>query len=199
MNSFETFNVYQSLKLHFTQENYDCFKYNFKTSARPSTYNMRRDKYHFEKLTKRMNGIRKEITSFMLSNFVEGYTYITDFNEEAHYSRLRRVQSLSYNFRYDLQELKKGGLPFNEMMRSDKKGSIIKALMAKEVSIESCLIMDSIAPFAQHIIDNHNDPLGINREYCMKILKYKSFMKLGKEKKKEFKQVALNILKEKDE
>ena len=49
MTGYETFSLYQALKLHFTQESYDFFKYNGKTNVSVTTFENRKDKYHFYK------------------------------------------------------------------------------------------------------------------------------------------------------
>ena len=53
MNGYQAFQIYQSLKLHFTRPSYNAVKYNFRTSIRQSTFENRRDRYFFEKLSQR--------------------------------------------------------------------------------------------------------------------------------------------------
>ena len=50
MTGYEAFSLYESLKLHFTKESYDFFKYNGKTKVSVQSFENRKDKYHFYKI-----------------------------------------------------------------------------------------------------------------------------------------------------
>ena len=65
---FETYQHYLSLKNHFANPKYDFFKYGAKTSASITSFNKRRDKYWFEKTSRKYND--KEVVDFLVSNFV---------------------------------------------------------------------------------------------------------------------------------
>ena len=50
---FETYQHYLSLKNHFTNPKYDFFKYGAKTRASVTSFNKRKDKYWFEKTSRK--------------------------------------------------------------------------------------------------------------------------------------------------
>ena len=52
MNEFEAYEKYVALKLHFTSE-YDYFRYNGKTSVTLKSFNERKDRFHFKRLSKK--------------------------------------------------------------------------------------------------------------------------------------------------
>ena len=52
---FAAFALYNALKLHFTSESYDYFKYNGKTNVSPQSFMTRKDKYQFYKLSRKYN------------------------------------------------------------------------------------------------------------------------------------------------
>ena len=56
------------MKSHFTNRKYDFFKYGAKTRATVSSFNKRKDKYWFEKTSRKYSD--KEVVDFLLSNFV---------------------------------------------------------------------------------------------------------------------------------
>jgi hypothetical protein len=70
MTGYETFGLYQALKLHFTQESYDFFKYNGKTNVSVTTFENRKDKYHFYKLSRRL-AQKEDMIDFIVANLVE--------------------------------------------------------------------------------------------------------------------------------
>ena len=64
---FETYQHYLSLKNHFTNPKYDFFKYGAKTRASMNSFNKRKDKYWFEKTSRKYSD--KEVVDFLVSNF----------------------------------------------------------------------------------------------------------------------------------
>ena len=62
---FEVYQTYLSFKNHFTKEKYDYFKYSGKTNASLNSFNKRRDKYFFEKMSRQKND--DEIKAYFLS------------------------------------------------------------------------------------------------------------------------------------
>lgn len=65
MNSFEVYVNWLALKAHFTQDNYDYFKYNGKVKASVDAFTARRDRLFFEKISK-----HKEPHRLMLANLI---------------------------------------------------------------------------------------------------------------------------------
>ena len=50
---FAAYALWNALKLHFTSDSYDYFKYNGKTSISVTSFENRKDKYHFYKLSRK--------------------------------------------------------------------------------------------------------------------------------------------------
>ena len=55
MTGYEAFSIYNSLKLHFSQQSYNYFKYNGKSNITITSFENRKDKYHFYKLSRKYN------------------------------------------------------------------------------------------------------------------------------------------------
>ncbi len=69
MTGYEAFTLYHVLKLHFTS-GYDFFKYNGKTNITIETFEKRKDKYHFYKLSRKFNNRKNDYVDFVISNFL---------------------------------------------------------------------------------------------------------------------------------
>jgi len=67
---FETYQSYLSMKSHFTNQKYDFFRYGGKSRATMSSFNKRKDKYWFEKTSRKYSD--DEIVNFF---FQENVTY----------------------------------------------------------------------------------------------------------------------------
>ena len=56
------------MKSHFTNRKYDFFRYGGKSRATMSSFNKRKDKYWFEKTSRKYSD--EQIVDFLLANFV---------------------------------------------------------------------------------------------------------------------------------
>ena len=107
---FETYQHYLSLKNHFTNPKYDFFKYGAKTRASVTSFNKRKDKYWFEKTSRKYSD--KEVVDFLVSNFASTDNpqnlwigEIINSGERTYAEWMKRQQSLTYLFREQSNEL----------------------------------------------------------------------------------------------
>ena len=63
---YDAYVKYLALKSHFSQKNYDYIKYNGKVKAWRTTFETRKDKYFFYKLSK-----MKDPVEFLIANFID--------------------------------------------------------------------------------------------------------------------------------
>ena len=99
MTGYECYVLYHSLKLHFTQESYDFFKYRGKSRINVDSFEKRKDKYYFHKLSRKYN--HDEFIDFLVSNFVRNHkTWVGNLLEETaddvYKQYLKIHQSLGY-------------------------------------------------------------------------------------------------------
>ena len=110
VSPFETYQHYLSLKNHFTNPKYDFFKYGAKTRASVTSFNKRKDKYWFEKTSRKYSD--KEVVDFLVSNFVSADNpqnlwigEIINSGERNYAEWTKRQQSLTYLFKEQSSEL----------------------------------------------------------------------------------------------
>lgn len=185
MQPHEAFAIYNSCRLHFTTESYDAVKYNFKTSVSQKTFFGRRDKYFFDKVSRKYPD-RQELISFFVSNFV-AHDKINTFAKTDQYDLTflewqKRIQSLSYLFRQDIAELKREVPNFDELLTA-KNGSvpIVNLWINHKVSIETVVILDILTNFAQRANGVVTETI-LWPEFYRKLIKYKPFVKVNAEK-----------------
>ena len=65
---YEAYVKYLALKSHFSDKNYDYFKYNGKVKAWRATFEQRKDKYFFYKLSKKKDPVEYLVANFVGSN-----------------------------------------------------------------------------------------------------------------------------------
>ena len=180
MTGYETFSLYQALKLHFTQESYDFFKYNGKSNVSVTAFENRKDKYHFYKLSRRISQ-KDDMIDFIVSNLIEDEnTWVGSLLQEeaeVNYRKHQKVlQSLSYIFENECRELFEDLKNPNDLLLTTGDYPILltKALR-KEVQIETVCLMNNILKFvpvwSKKISDTIRWP-----EYRLKIIKYSPFL-----------------------
>jgi len=180
MTGYETFGLYQALKLHFTQESYDFFKYNGKTNVSVTTFENRKDKYHFYKLSRRL-AQKEDMIDFIVANLVEDEkTWVGSLlmeESEVNYRKHQKIiQSMSYTFENDCQKLFDGVKNPNDILMTDGDYPVLlKKGLQKSVNIESVCLLNNMLGFvpmwSKKIADTIHWP-----NYRMKLLKYSAFI-----------------------
>lgn len=179
MSPFETYQHYLSLKNHFTNPKYDFFKYGAKTRASIASFNKRKDKYWFEKTSRKYDD--KEVVDFLVSNFVAADNpsnlwigEIINSGERTYAEWMRRQQSLTYLFKEQSNEL------FSETKLEDalncSKGHppILKKFLSGKLSLETLVIYEKIFQFSKKFDKKLIDPVW--ETVSMKLKKYSPFL-----------------------
>jgi len=177
MNGYQTYQIYQSLKLHFTTD-YDAVKYNYKTAVRQDTFERRRDRYFFEKLSRRFN--KEKLIQYFTANLIDNpKIWIGDMKDEVYNDYIARYDKLTYMVTQDMKLMAEKGYSFNEICSTADNNSanpLLESLRAGEIQFESVVLVDILVNFLKKIKKDLNDPLGINKELIDLLLKYKLIM-----------------------
>jgi hypothetical protein len=179
---FETYQTYLSMKSHFTNKRYDFFKYGGKSRATMTSFNKRKDKYWFEKTSRKYSD--QEITDFLLSNFVNTDTpqnlwigEIINSGERKYADWMRRQQSLTYLFKEQSKKLlseKKLEEVFN---CSRGHPPILKKYLGGDISLETLVIFEKIFSFGKKFNRKLKDPVW--ETVNMKMKKYIPFLNIN--------------------
>jgi hypothetical protein len=182
MSPFETYQTYLSLKSHFTNPKYDFFKYGGKSRATVASFNKRKDKYFFEKSSRKYSD--KEIINFLLSNFIASDNpqniwigEIINSGERTYAEWMKRQQSLSYLFKEQSEEL------FSQIKLEDafncSRGHppILKKFLGGKISLETLVIYEVIFRFGKTFDNKLSDPVW--ETTSLKISKYKPFLNIN--------------------
>jgi hypothetical protein len=181
MTPYEVFEIYHSLKLHFTQESFDFYKYNGKSRISLDAFDKRKDKWHFAKLSRKFNN-KDELINFLVSNFLEDdKTWVGSLlepNADILYQQRKKVlQSLSYFFENDCRLLFEGMNDPNEIIRV-KNGDhpiLLRKTMQKVTQTETLCILASLLKFFPMWKEKIQDTI-IWPNFYMKVLKYSAFL-----------------------
>ena len=187
---FESYKLYNALKLHFESDSYDALKYNFKTSVKAQSFFKRKDKYFFAKLAKTYE---RDLKEFYIANFKNDVKYVGDMlNEggERYYRDHKKVmESLSYQFENDINKLRDMNVEFDSLLEAEKNNHplIVRLWMQDEILLETVVILDALTGFVERENKKITDTI-IWPDIYRKIMKYKPFVKFNKDK-------CINLLK----
>ena len=181
---YEAYKKYLGIKLHFTKDEYDYFKYNSKTNAKYETFIQRNDKYFFVKAARKYGD---NIVDYFVSNIISNKShYIKDMNNEVYLDRQKRIDGLSYYFERDMEQLlRKSEKDFNKIFKVTRGQHpiLIKTYLAKRISLESMCILQNMLNYVKRFDKTIKDTI-IWPQLKTKIVKYGPFIKYNPERMK---------------
>ena len=177
MTGYEAFILHHAINLHFNGT-YDCFKYNFKTNITEKTYWKRPDKFQLTKIGKRFKS-KDDIILYFAAHQVAGNKYSGDMlrDEETYTQFLKRIDSISYLFKNELEGISDNG--FDTLLEIEETyPKIIHLYLEGMVSLETVCIVNRLTGF----IDKANLKISetiLWPDLYKKILNYQSFLKFN--------------------
>ena len=179
---FETYQAYLGMKSHFTNPKYDFIKYGGKSRATMTSFNKRKDKYWFEKTSRKYSD--QEVIDFLLSNFINATNpqnlwigEIINSGERTYSEWMKRQQSLTYLFTEQSSELL---LEKNlEEVFDCSKGHpvVLKKYLGGDISLETFAILEKVFSFQKNFDKNLTDPVW--ETVSLKLKKYLPFININ--------------------
>lgn len=180
---FETYQCYLAMKMHFTKDAYNYFKYNGKVNSSQISFENRKDRNMFYSLSK-----KKDVDKYILANMLDNpKIWIGDLLSEKADQRyndyLRVEESLTYQYKNDLKLLNED-FDSNFVVKNGQRPHLLKLYNTNKISIQTITILSKIVDF----IPYWNKRLGDNivwPESKLKIEKYQPFIQIDEKKFKE--------------
>ena len=200
LNGYGSYRLFLALRAHFSNSNYDFFKFQGKVNASKETFENRNDRKFFESLSHRYDA--KELRDFYIANFLVDRIYITDLlDEEAsdvYFEYRKRRENLSYVFETEINKLFSKGVkePFETISVSYPK--LLMWFLRGEVSIDTMVILNDLIGYTSKF-DKYleNDILWTNIKN--KISKYKPFLRYDSVKIKSILREAIDEQREENQ
>lgn len=152
MTGYEAYALYNSLKLHFTQDSYDYTKYNGKSRTTVDSFEKRKDKYLFHKLSRKYTS-QDELAQFLIANFVNDPSVwvgklLEESSEDIFREQQKALQSLSYIFENECEELFQKYDNPNEVLKTQGDYPVLLTkMLRKEIHFETVCILNKILNF----------------------------------------------------
>jgi len=178
MQPIDAYLMYCDMKAHFDKSDYDFVKYNGKSKVSRDSFYKRNDRVFFVKLTRKYKS-KQDIQDYLLANFlIHPKGWVGKFDEDNYIQWQRRIQSLSYIFKSEIESILDSKLI---AVSENTHPKLLKEYLGKRVSLESMIILNSILGFS----DIWN--LRLKDDYTWKDVSklmdnYKSFLKFDSTK-----------------
>jgi hypothetical protein len=184
MDPFDSYKLYNALKLHFEKDTYDAIKYNYHTTVNHSSFFKRKDKYYFAKLAKRYS---KDLKEFYVSQFINDIKYVGDMMDlpaKTYYVKYKKVhESIHRVFEKDINTLS-NNKEFDSLLVANNINTppeIIRRWMEEDVTLETVVILDHLTNFMEKEGSKITETL-FWPDTSRKISKYSPFVNFNKDK-----------------
>ena len=183
---YEVYQKYLSLKQHFNKKGYDYFKFQGKVRANESSFEKRKDKHHFIRLSKIYKD--EELTKFFVSNFVVTKDLwvgnATSAEGRQNYIAWKtKIQSLPYVFENEIEAMFDENETFNDIFNVEdgQHPPIVRHVFGNEVSLETFVVLDSILNFTSKFNEKIEESVIWPELYSM-VNNYAPFVVVNKQK-----------------
>ena len=153
MTGYETFGIFQALKLHFTQKSYDYFKYNGKSRVSVDSFENRKDKYYYYKLSRKYPD-KDDFVNLTVSNLLQKENlWVADLMQEeaevTYREYLKVLQSLSYTFENDCRNIFEGVDDPNDVIKvvDGDYPILLRMCLQKDIEFVTLCVLAQILGF----------------------------------------------------
>ena len=186
MSGIEVYKMYLSLKLHFTTDTFDYFKYGNAAKASQHSFDSRRDKFFFVKLSRTFK--EDELREFFVANMiVEDKVYPATLVREGaknYQEYIKRKQSLAYNFKEDVMTLHDISQKFDKLFIIEGvHPPLLKAHLGGKISIETLAIFNKIFQYVGNFDKDIKEDI-VWKPLRNRVVKYEPFISIDKGKYK---------------
>ena len=140
MTPYEVYIDYLALKKHFTTEHYDYHKYNGKVNASKDSFEKRKDKFFFEKISRHRDPHGLMLANFLKLDDIWVKNLTGDEATERYNQWLGKLQSISRSVENELSVLDED-FDSNFKVLDGRHPNILKLYLADKLSIETFIII----------------------------------------------------------
>ena len=156
---FDVYKTYLAVKLHFTTDTYDYYKYGGKVNAKLDTFTKRKDRYFFHKLSTRY--AEADILDFFVSNFLsdsKGWigNLLQNDGRDVYLDFKKRKEAFAYHFKQDCgniaSDFSRRGILFDDgfIPISGQHPRVLRLLIQRKISYQTAVVLDHFLNFTKN-------------------------------------------------
>jgi len=188
MNAQEALQMFLALKLHFSTESYDIFKYKGQIKKLPDLAK-RKDKFQIQKIARHPDPQGLIIANLIRSPNLWTGDIVSAEGFANYKSWQKRIEALTYTFQEDIKKLNHENLVENFKADDGSHPYALRLYLGDHICLETLVIINSLIDFYSHWDRKLKDDL-VWKEIRLVIPKYQPFLK-DKYNKDKFKNIFL--------
>ena len=156
---FDVYKTYLAVKLHFTTDTYDYYKYGGKVNTKLDTFTKRKDRYFFHKLSTRY--AEADILDFFVSNFLsdsKGWigNLLQNDGRDVYLDFKKRKEAFAYHFKQDCgniaSDFSRRGILFDDgfIPISGQHPRVLRLLIQRKISYQTTIVLNHFLGFIKN-------------------------------------------------
>jgi len=156
---FDVYKTYLAVKLHFTTDTYDYYKYGGKVNTKLDTFTKRKDRYFFHKLSTRY--AEADILDFFVSNFLsdsKGWigNLLQNDGRDVYLDFKKRKEAFAYHFKQDCgniaSDFSRRGILFDDgfIPISGQHPRVLRLLIQRKISYQTTIVLNHFLGFTKN-------------------------------------------------
>ena len=156
---FDVYKTYLGVKLHFTSDTYDYYKYGGKVNTKLDTFTKRKDRYFFHKLSTRY--AEADILDFFVANFLADSkrwigNLLANDGRDVYLDYKKRKEAFAYHFKQECgiiaSDLGKRNILFNDgfIPPNGQHPRVLRLLIQRKISYQTAVVLDHFLGFTKN-------------------------------------------------
>jgi len=156
---FDVYKTYLAVKLHFTSDTYDYYKYDGKVNAKLDTFTKRKDRYFFHKLSTRY--AETDILDFFVANFLADSkrwigNLLANDGRDVYLDYKKRKEAFAYHFKQECGtiaiDLGRRNISFNDgfIPPNGQHPRVLRLLIQRKISYQTAVVLDHFLGFTKN-------------------------------------------------
>ena len=156
---FDVYKTYLGVKLHFTSDTYDYYKYGGKVNTKLDTFTKRKDRYFFHKLSTRY--AETDILDFFVANFLADSkrwigNLLANDGRDVYLDYKKRKEAFAYHFKQECgtiaSDFGRRNISFNDgfIPVNGQHPRVLRLLIQRKISYQTAVVLDHFLGFTKN-------------------------------------------------
>ena len=156
---FDVYKTYLAVKLHFTTDTYDYYKYGGKVNTKLDTFTKRKDRYFFHKLSTRY--AETDILDFFVANFLSDSkrwigNLLANDGKDVYLDYKKRKEAFAYHFKQDCgniaSDFSRRNISFDDgfIPIRGQHPRVLRLLIQRKISYQTAVVLDHFLGFTKN-------------------------------------------------
>ena len=156
---FDVYKTYLAVKLHFTTDTYDYYKYGGKVNTKLETFTKRKDRYFFHKLSTRY--AETDILDFFVANFLSDSkrwigNLLANDGKDVYLDYKKRKEAFAYHFKQDCgniaSDFSRRNISFDDgfIPIRGQHPRLLRLLIQRKISYQTTIVLNHYLGFTKN-------------------------------------------------